>query len=212
MNDCPNGGVRDLLPAYVHGTLSGAERSAVARHLAACGDCAAEVELITAASRAFPAPEIDLARIVAALPAGPRRGTQSTFTSRALRIAAAFAIVAIGAYSVVVIQESRRTDVSSVPAAKPGASAATAVVAAAPPKVAAAAAAVDSPPPEVRTPAVAARSRPAMSFGGGLSDLSEEQLDTLLGELDGFDALPSVEPETHLTPILPPADGGHGVP
>jgi hypothetical protein len=51
--------------------------------------------------------------------------------------------------------------------------------------------------------------RATISFGGGLSDLSDDQLDTLMGELDGLDALPSAEPETHLTPILPPADGGH---
>ena len=210
MNDCPNGTIRDLLPAYVHGTLSGAERSAVAKHLAECEDCSAEVELIGAAARSFATPEIDLARIVAALPAAPRLRTQPTFASRTLRIAAAFAIVVIGAYSVVVVRGSRRAGVSPVPAAKPAAGAGPALVAAAPPK--AAAAVVDSSPPEVRTPPVAAPSRPAMSFGGGLSGLSEEQLDTLLGELDNLDALPSVEPETHLTPILPPADGGHGVP
>ena len=42
-------------------------------------------------------------------------------------------------------------------------------------------------------------------------DLSDDQLDALMAELDGLDALPSAEPETHLTPILPP-DGGHGAP
>ena len=50
-----------------------------------------------------------------------------------------------------------------------------------------------------------------MNFGsGGLTDLSDAQLEPLRGERDGLDALPSVEPETQLTPILPPDDGGHG--
>jgi hypothetical protein len=34
-------------------------------------------------------------------------------------------------------------------------------------------------------------------------------LNTLLGELDALQALPSAEPETHLSPIVPLADGGH---
>jgi hypothetical protein len=55
--------------------------------------------------------------------------------------------------------------------------------------------------------------RPAsasISFGGGLGDLTDEQLDTLLGEIDALDALPSAEPETHLTPIVLPGEGGRG--
>lgn len=208
MNDCPNGTMRDLLPAYAHGTLSSAERAAVAEHLASCEDCRAEVELIMAASRAFASPEIDVGRIVASLPAPPRRRVQPTFANRAQRIAAAIAIVAIGAYSVVAIRDSKRTNVRSSPASVPGSTAGTTLAAAAPPP--AAPAVVDSPRHEARTPAAGAASRATMSFGGGISDLSDEQLDTLLGELDGLDALPSVEPETHLTPILPPADGGHG--
>ncbi|MFI5232823.1 MAG: zf-HC2 domain-containing protein [Gemmatimonadales bacterium] len=208
MNDCPNGTMRDLLPAFVHGVLADADRAAVAAHVAGCEECAAEIELIRTASRAFAAPEIDVGRIVGALPRAPRRRAQPTFAGRAQRVAAAIAIVAIGAYSVVTIRDSRRTGVRPA-ASPPGSNAGTTPVAAAPPRVTAPV--IDSPAHEAPRPASAVPSRPAMSFGGGLSDLSDEQLDTLLGELDDLDALPSVEPETHLTPILPPADGGHGV-
>jgi len=210
MNDCADGDMRDRLPGYVHGTLTSAGRSAVAAHLAACADCAAEVELISAASRAFAAPAVNVAAIVAALPAPPRRRSPPAFWGHQQRIAAAIGIFAIGALSAIAVHDWGRPPVrvSSPPA--PMARAGTTVVAAAASPAPSAALVVDSPTPAARTPVSVSQGRPAMSFGGGLSDLSDDQLDTLLGELDGLDALPSVEPETHLTPILPPADGGHG--
>ena len=71
MTDCSNGLMRDLLPDLVHGTLSAGEHERVAAHVASCPDCAAEVELIRAAHRAFPAPAVDVSRVVAALPGSP---------------------------------------------------------------------------------------------------------------------------------------------
>jgi hypothetical protein len=208
MNDCADGDMRDLLPGYVHGTLSSAERSVVAAHLATCEACAAEVELIRSASRAFPAPRVDVSKIVAALPVPPRRRTQSAFWARAQRIAAAIGIVAIGALSAgTLLDWGRKPDRPSQRPA-PATSAGSTLVAVTP--VSPVPPVVGSPAPEVRTPASVSRGHPAMSFGGGLSDLSDDELDTLLSELDGLDALPSVEPETHVTPILPPNDGGHG--
>lgn len=208
MNDCADGNMRDRLPEYVHGTLSAAERRVVSEHLVACPDCAAEVELIETASRAFTVPRIDTERIVRALPSRARRrfailggGTQ--------RLAAAIGIFVIGGLSVVAVREwGRRHDVpvqATAPTHANTLAAATPAPAAARPAAKTGSAPIAAPPP-----VTAEAARPAMSFGGGLSDLSDEQLDTLLGELDGLDALPSTEPETHLTPILPPADGGHG--
>src|SRR5208282_1963054 len=104
MRDCPDGELRDLLPGYVHGTLPAAEVAAVAAHLETCADCAAEVGLIEAASRAFPIPAVDLARIVKALPAAPRGARHSLFATPAGRVAAAIGIVAIGAFSVIALR------------------------------------------------------------------------------------------------------------
>jgi hypothetical protein len=61
-----------------------------------------------------------------------------------------------------------------------------------------------------QTPGAAGAARThSISFGGGLGDLSDDQLAALLSELDTLEALPTTEPETHLSPIVPEADGGH---
>lgn len=209
MNDCADGQLRDLLPDYVHHTLRAAERATVAAHLERCADCRAEVTLITAASRAFAGPDVDVAAIIKALPGAPRPVIRRTFVGRAQRIAAAIGVIAIGAFSVIALRG--KFGAKTHPVATSGhttSGAATELASARPARPAPAA--VESPAHAVRPAAPAVESRPAMSFGGGLSDLSDDQLDTLLGELDDLDALPSAEPETHLTPILPPADGGHG--
>src|SRR5215216_30676 len=73
MNDCANGDVRDLLPDLMHGRLDADRRSAVEAHLAGCADCRAELELLRTAGHALSrAPAVDVARIVAALPAPAR--------------------------------------------------------------------------------------------------------------------------------------------
>ena len=204
MHDCADGDMRDLLPGYVHGTLSAAERATVAAHLETCADCAAEVELIAAASRAFAAPAVDLGRIVKALPAAPRGARRGVAAGRAWRVAAAIGIVAIGAFSVIALRARfsatpRRT--ASVPAPATGTALATTDAPHAP-------IVVDSPV-HVSSPAASSKPRSGISFGGGISDLTDDQLNTLLGELDALQALPSAEPESHLSPIVPLADGGH---
>jgi anti-sigma factor RsiW len=204
MHDCADGDMRDLLPGYVHGTLSAAERAMVAAHLESCADCAAEVELIETASRAFPAPKIDAGRIVKALPAAPRDARRGVAAGRAWRVAAAIGIVAIGAFSVIALRGFFRAaprQAASVPAPATGTALATTDAPHAP-------IVVDSPV-HVNSPPVASKPRSGISFGGGISDLTDDQLNTLLGELDALQALPSAEPETHLSPIVPMADGGH---
>src|ERR1019366_3181040 len=204
MHDCADGDMRDLLPGYVHGTLSAAERTTVAAHLETCADCAAEVELIETASRAFPAPKVDLGRIVKALPAAPRGARRGVAAGHAWRVAAAIGIVAIGAFSVIALREFFRAaprQAASVPAPAAGSALATTDAPHAP-------IVVDSPV-HVSSPAVSSKLRSGISFGGGISDLTDDQLNTLLGELDALQSLPSTEPETHLSPIVPLADGGH---
>jgi anti-sigma factor RsiW len=194
--------MRDLLPGYVHGRLPRADRLAVAAHLAACVDCAAEAALIEAASRAFPAPAIDIEKIVRALPSARGHSRHGWFTAGAWRAAAAIGLIALGAYSVVVVRgRSGATSPQTASAPVPGST----VVAAS----SNARSAGDSPARALPSTVSSGSHAPGISFGGGLSDLTDEQLDTLLGELDALDSLPSAEPESHLTPIVPMADGGH---
>lgn len=200
--DCLNGEMRDRLPDLVHETLSAAERERVAAHVASCSDCAAEVELIRAARRAFPAPAVDVARVVAALPGSPGNAGawwSGGFDGRAWRAAAAIALVAIGGLSVVALwgMFDRGTDAAKVSShvartAQPGPDASPAA---------------KQVPITSRRVAAAFSGADELSFGGGLSDLTDDQLKTLLRELDALQATLSAEPEVHATPIVPLREG-----
>ncbi len=208
MRDCADGPMRDLLPGYVNKTLSARDHAAVENHLSTCEECAAEIEVIEAASRAFAAPAVHIAKIVKALPAPPRHVTRPTFAGTAWRLAAGIGVVLIGAGSVVLLRGFIAPAPTQTAAARAPAAATTAL--ATTESTTSPAAAVQQPK---STPVASPQHRTAtMSFGGGLSDLSDAQLDALMSELDALDSIPSAEPETHLTPIVPmtpPADGGH---
>ena len=156
--------------------------------------------------RAYPAAAVDIRRIVKSLPAAPRRGRSGGWTAgREWLIAAAVGFVVIGAVSVISLRDmfSARPGGGS-PAAPPAASAAVAATKPAP---------MPQAPVAPSLPLAAPKPASAsISFGGGLGDLTDEQLDTLLGEIDALDALPTVEPETHLIPIIVPDEGGHRAP
>lgn len=226
MHDCADGDMRDLLPGYVNGTLPAAGCAAVEDHLTHCDDCAAEVAVIVAASRALPSPAVDIAGIVRALPAPPLRvkhvAPRVAFAGAAWRVAAGLGVMLLGAGSVIALRgvfapAATRTAVVPVAPAAGGAGGAGTVVAAAKPDAPVGAAPLVASPAVPRAAgaagkpvATSARPTATISFGGGLSDLSDDQLDALLGELDALDSIPSTEPETHLTPIVPltPQAGG----
>ncbi len=215
MHDCADGQMRDLLPGYVNKTLSAEDHAAVDNHLATCDDCVAEIEVIEAAVRAFAAPQVNIAKIVKALPATPRSAKRSMFAGTAWRVAAAIGVVLIGAGSVFALRgffvpAGTQTQTAAVaPAPAASATLATTEPVAPPAPVAAPIATAAT----TNAPAASSKHRgTTISFGGGLSDLSDAQLDALMSELDALDSIPSAEPETHLTPIvpmIPQADGGH---
>jgi hypothetical protein len=224
MHDCADANMRDLLPGYVHNALPKAERARVAAHLAACTDCAAEAELIRTAMRAFPAPAVDVGRIVKALPRTRRRpGRGGWLAGRERLVAAAVGFAVLGTVSVVSLHHvfvgnatepvpsgasrAPRAAVAVSPAEQPAGQ--PAEQPATQPATQAGAATLVHAPAIASSPAAAPATAASISFGGGLSDLTDEQLDTLLGEIDTLDALPSVEPETHLMPIVPPDEGEH---
>jgi anti-sigma factor RsiW len=210
MRECENEDLRDALPEYVAGRLAGPDRARVSEHLAGCADCAAEAELLRVAQRVMTqdVPRIDVARIVAALPAPPRTATGPALVrsdadiapagrstrpvvrrpSRATgfrplwtgwRIAAAVSTIAVGGLSVAVLRdlgEGRRRPIA-VPA----------VVASATTESAPAS-------PDGDTEHIASAD-PGMALGGGLSDLSDVEMEGLLKDLDAIEASPSDEPD-----------------
>lgn len=95
MSDCPNVEMREALPELLHGRLDVVQATRVREHLAACAECAAELELLERVRGAYAtAPEIDTAAIVRALPA-PR--ARRLYSLGVLRLAAAIAVVLAGA-------------------------------------------------------------------------------------------------------------------
>src|SRR6266508_4285690 len=123
MIDCVSTEMRDALPDVIHGGLDPAKLAEVEAHVASCAQCAAELELLKAVVASRPAaPPIDVQRIVAALPVAAKQGLllhrgnaepasaarpavmrpKSIWTHPALRIAAAAAVVAAGALSLIV--------------------------------------------------------------------------------------------------------------
>ena len=103
--------MQDLLPDYVHGTLSAEERAQIDAALAHDADLARELDVVRAVRSAFTgaSPRIDAGRIVSALPAAraPRRNRGSMF-----RVAAAIATLAVGGASLAVVQQTIRGDVT----------------------------------------------------------------------------------------------------
>ena len=168
MRDCQDEKFKDLLPEYVSGRLSPARAAEVAAHVEACQSCAAELAVVRAAHAAFPAPQVDIARIVRALPTPviplaarvekrPRR-----FTS--WRIAATIATIAVGGVSVAVLDG---------------------ILGGKPPHIHQPAPRPPEPPNEAS----------GLSVGGNLNDLSDKEMQTLLDKLDELDAVPSAEPQ-----------------
>jgi len=201
MRECPDGLMRDELPGYVLGTLSAEDRARVEAHVASCNACAAEVDLLRAVGAAYRAPAVDMAgiasavRTATAVARSPEPGARTFtfgFSFAPARLAAALVLLVSGLVAVVLWR-------------RPDRSLATA------PEQTAPVVAVPAPMPERGAPGAPARARdaievaaaPELSLGGGLSDLSNEQLRSLLAALDSLEASPRAEPEAIATPIIP---------
>lgn len=218
MSECTNTEMRDLLPLMASGG-SAALPAGLEAHLSGCAECRAELALIEAARSALSrTPAVDVARIARALPAyrpaggmtdplpfgivdppEPYPGRIVPIASRrraapAWRIAAAALILVGGAAALAVRQASDTSPapvtIAGVEAVAPGGAGSTGPDAGSVPDAEPAASTGGS-----TTPAPRAASGPQMTFGGGLDDLSEEELIALLAALDDEDVLTPTEPE-----------------
>jgi anti-sigma factor RsiW len=187
MIDCPNAEIRDRLPDFVHGQLDAEARAAVAAHAAGCAACAAELALLRelrATLRAGPA--VDVARIVAALPAPTARrtgfGSQGNRPQRRRfdwRIAAGIVALAVGTGSAIVVSQSGRDSEATDRRV-----------------------AVGSGPRRVVPAPRAARESVTvadLSIDADLGEATTVELQELLADLEAFDGLPAVEPEPTLS-------------
>src|SRR5262245_4892473 len=109
MNDCVNAEMRDRLPELLHDRLPANVRAELVAHVTACADCREELELLRAlrSMLAAPAPRVDVASIVGALPKAPsqlRPRLRRTWAD--WRIAAAVTILAVGGSSVALINRT----------------------------------------------------------------------------------------------------------
>lgn len=166
MIDCPDVEIRELLPEYLNGTLAPARRAEVEAHLAGCAECSAELETIRMVREVFqPAPAINVQKVVAAIPS--RRATMRPGRSWVARHAMQIA----AAVSFVAVGGMSLAVARSFFTGEAGVTA-------------------DS----ITTLADAATDVPVIGFGGGLSDLEEDDLESLLNALESIEALPSADP------------------
>jgi hypothetical protein len=199
MNDCLNAEIRDQLPEFVHDRLGAARRAEIVAHVAACADCRDEVELLRAARAMFDrqTPRVDVTYVVNALPLAKPRVASAT-RRRAVwtdwRIAAAVTLLVAGGSSLAVLRRDRGAAV--VPHDTLLAMPPVSVVPAQPDS--AATSARQQPTPAQRAEATP-RTVVALDDQGlgasRLGDLSEQQLQTLLDEIDQLPATPITDPE-----------------
>lgn len=217
MNDCVNAEYRDQLPALLHDRLAGRELAALAAHLDGCVDCREELELLRELQGMFAraTPTVSTTSIVAALPEPPLPAGVLPFRQRVSRrvnwrVAAAAVLLIAGGGSFALwagghapnAAEAVRsaTNVPSLPAA-------VAVAAATPQS-----APIQSAEAPAATPTTSARATDAeLSMTGRLDDLSAEQLQSLLGEIDNLQATTIAEPEPTVVPVTLSSDGPSGV-
>ncbi len=187
MPECSNGSVKDLLPDLVHGNLPVAEAARVRAHVATCGDCATELSLIESARDMLVGgtPRLDTAAITAALGAPALRVVRGGPTRPASRgswlprryLAAAASLLVIGALALPSVRQV------FLGAPSPGIG--------------------DS----LRDAAGASPDAVGLALAGGLADLSDDDLATLLADLESVEPTIASEPVTLRSPLVESPEG-----
>lgn len=211
MTECLNEDLRDLLPLLAHGSLPAAEAARVRAHVAACASCTAELSTLESIRQVLSAraPQVDVSAIAMAVTAATSRGTPvlrvvpgdapaakpSASAAPARRsgvprhyIAAAASILVVVSLSIPLLRPD--APVRSEPAAGP--------------TLAGPAVASPIDTPEVVTPNAvpAAAVSEGLVVADGLADLSDDDLESLLKELETLEATVSAEPGTLRRPLV----------
>ncbi len=227
MTECENADMRDLLPDFVAGTLSGADVARLQAHVDTCGPCADEIALLRVARAVRPSGVvIDVARIVAALPRStamhapiltlpssnaaavrrPNRGSWQLW-----KAAAAIGVLAVGGWSVMMARSGGLASMNA-----PQADSAHLVDVAERPVAPSGIVAVSSTPVVAANTTATAVSAPraasvapanvAVSVGD-LSDYTDAELERMLARLEKWDGATSVEPTTQVPIVSVPRSG-----
>ena len=201
MSECTHLDMRDLLPDFVRGELTSDSSATLEAHLASCAACRAELRLVRDAHAVLAAtPAVDAPRIADAIArsrgvrrdaalavAETRRLRSSSVRTTSRRVWLAAAAIAAVATAVVLGSNGTRTSTSG----------STPVIA----QIADSTPAMSTPAGQgpVTTPRAPARDELVM--GGGVSDLADADLESLLQALDDVDAELDVEPAV-VMPVL----------
>jgi hypothetical protein len=203
MNDCMNAEVRDALPDLMHGRLSDLDKVTMRAHVETCADCRAELALLQEVRASAPiAPRIDVARIVAALPApmpsaadqlvASAPGTTRRTSSMMWKMTAVAALLVTGSLT---FATARRTAVAPATMASTAVAAQSSASRVAAPVAATVAVGSSAPAKVVAAAGSPVKSSVGLSLTGGVQDLSDDQLESLVNGLDNVEAMPSGEPE-----------------
>jgi anti-sigma factor RsiW len=199
MNDCTNAEMRDQLPDLLHERLDASTRAAVMAHVGDCVDCRDELQLLRDVSAVMTrgTPRVDVSYVVGALPLPPRRTAAPAAKRRAVwtdwRVAAAVTLMVAGGTSLALLNLNSTPD-ASVRVGDTSRITTTAVT------PVPAASSNDTPvvsvPATNRTVAATAETPvPAEANDSRFSDLDEQQLKALLGDIEKLQAVPVTEPE-----------------
>lgn len=179
MSDCTNLEVRELLPEYVHGRLGALEIKWVETHVASCAECANELSLLRSVREAYArVPAVNVARIAGALPRPRAARRRWSSTPAMLRIAAVVSFISLGGISLATLRGlgdgagNGRIDSVALYGLD---------------DTSRGAGGIDG-----------TNGTPAISFGGGVSDLEAEDLVALLSAVDALEAAPLADPEEYL--------------
>lgn len=99
-NDCQEIEIREVLPELVHGMLPEGWREQVRQHVESCDDCAAELAIIRAVLDSAATPQVNVARIAAAIPAYRRKSFGSRRVLMELAAACLIGAVGISAFAI----------------------------------------------------------------------------------------------------------------
>lgn len=195
MTDCPNGGVRDALPDYLHDRLEPARRAEVESHLTTCEACRAELSLLRDLRATLRrAPVVDVAAIAAAIPPHRERPTRTWATS--WRAAAAVVAIAVGGTSIALLRTrapAAPADVAPYVRAESVASRGAQPIAAAPSRPEAPAVVRTAP---ARAPEHVVTTGELAMASGTIGELSDRELSALVEGIESLDGLPSTEVES----------------